>query len=86
MTQANTDRNNAPATADQREARPERIAQLVAEGAIPFPMGLAAHENTELAARVRQLRIGRLVLHIARSIALDVSREQEERFDDPTNL
>ncbi len=54
----------------------ERLAALVADGEVPWPDDLSAHQATELAAAVRRRRRLRLVKLIARQIAAELWRDK----------
>jgi hypothetical protein len=61
---------------------PDRLADLVAGGAVPFPADLPPAQQADLAGRVRQRRRDRLVRLIARAIADDLLRGGPQRGED----
>ena len=54
-----------------------RLAQLVANGELPFPTNLPAERSQRLLVEVQQRRRRKLVKYIARMIALDIQRSRE---------
>ena len=55
----------------------DRVAELVANGELPFPENLTAKRSQRLLVEVQQRRRRRLVKFIARMIALDIHRSRE---------
>jgi hypothetical protein len=58
---------------------PDRQAELIARGEIPFPAELPPHELRALADDVRQLRQQRLLAFIAELIARDILHAENTR-------
>lgn len=56
----------------------DQVANMVAQGEFPFPIGLAPDQVEQLAIEVRKRRRRRLVQFIARSIAQDIWRSHEQ--------
>ncbi len=54
-----------------------RVAELVANGELPFPANLPAERSQRLLVEVQQRRRRKLVKYIARMIALDIQRSRE---------
>ena len=54
-----------------------RVAELVANGELPFPENLPAERSQRLLVDVQLRRRRRLVQFIARTIALDIHRSRE---------
>ncbi|MBI3860970.1 MAG: hypothetical protein HY290_03660 [Planctomycetia bacterium] len=66
---------NSPATSGPNgQVDRQRWAQLIADGEIPFPVGLSALDEQALVGEVARRRRARLLKYIACQIALSIKR------------
>jgi hypothetical protein len=73
LRQPATQTTSAPPAATPEQLM--RLAQLVADGELPFPGNLPLERKQRLLSEVQRRRRDRLVRHVARAIAEDILRE-----------
>lgn len=69
---------NATAAETTLDQDAQRLAALIAEGQVPFPITRSKSEQMALAQRVADLRRQRLLKLIAHAIARDMYAEHEQ--------